>query len=71
MIVPVVYHGTPPPGVTPKGVCGPGQYLDQTNGIFTCKDAHRARELSPHVKPETHDLSPHVKVFEPRWQRAW
>jgi hypothetical protein len=41
-IIPVKYQGIPPPGATPKGVCHHGQYLDQTNGIFSCTDAHKA-----------------------------
>jgi len=48
-IIPVTYQGIPPPGVTPKGVCHHGTYLDQTNGILTCRDANRAHELSPNV----------------------
>jgi hypothetical protein len=54
------YQGEPPPGVTPRGVCHHGEYLDQTNGIFTCTDAHKV-----------HELSPNVKLFEPQWQRGW
>jgi len=41
-IIPVKHQGIPPPGATPKGVCHHGQYLDQTNGIFSCTDAHKA-----------------------------
>jgi hypothetical protein len=59
-IIPVTYQGIPPAGLTPKGVCKPGEYLDQTNGILTCRDVHKA-----------HELSPNVKLFEPQWQRAW
>jgi hypothetical protein len=63
-VFPVTYQGIPPPGVTPKGVCHHGTYLDQTNGILTCRDAHKAHELSPNVSLfEKKTLSPNVNFL--------
>lgn len=64
-LVPVVYHGTPPAGVTPKGVCRPGLYLDQTDGILTCVDPHGIKELPNPTKQHIQNLNPNPRIAYP------